>query len=68
MMNNFKYAISLAQMLYDIDINDMDTLIEIGLVAYNFIGNKKETCYEQSIIKKLQRIYANRHKHILFTL
>ena len=40
MMNNFKYAISLAQMLHDIDINDMDTLIEIGLVAYNFIGNK----------------------------
>ena len=40
MINNFKYAITLAQMLYDIDINDMDTLIEIGLVAYNFIGNK----------------------------
>ena len=40
MMNNFKYALSLAQMLYDVDINDMDTLIEIGLVAYNFIGNK----------------------------
>ena len=40
MINNFKYAISLAQILYDIDINDMDTLIEIGLVAYNFIGNK----------------------------
>lgn len=40
MMNNFKYAITLAQMLYDIDINDMDTLIEIGLIAYNFIGNK----------------------------
>ena len=40
MINNFKYAISLAQMLYDIDINDMDTLIEIGLGAYNFIGNK----------------------------
>jgi hypothetical protein len=39
-MNNFKYAITLAQMLYDIDINDMDTLIEIGLIAYNFIGNK----------------------------
>lgn len=39
-MNNFKYAITLAQMLYDIDINDMDTLIEIGLVAYGFIGNK----------------------------
>lgn len=40
MMNNFKYALSLAQMLYDVDINDMDTLIEVGLVAYNFIGNK----------------------------
>ena len=39
-MNNFKYAISLAQMLYDIDINDMDPLIEIGLIAYGFIGNK----------------------------
>lgn len=38
--NNFKYAISLAQMLYDIEINDMDTLIEIGLIAYNMIGNK----------------------------
>lgn len=40
MMNNFKYSISLAQMLYDVDVNDMDTLIEIGLIAYNFIGNK----------------------------
>lgn len=40
MMNNFKYAITLAQMLYDIDINDMDSLVEIGLIAYNFIGNK----------------------------
>lgn len=40
MINNFKYAITLAQMLYDIDINDMDVLIEIGLIAYNFIGNK----------------------------
>ena len=39
-MNNFRYAITLAQMLYDIDINDMDTLIEIGLIAYGFIGNK----------------------------
>lgn len=39
-MNNFKYAITLAQMLYDIELNDMDTLIEIGLIAYNAIGNK----------------------------
>lgn len=40
MINNFKYAISLAQMLYDVEVNDMETLIEIGLIAYNFIGNK----------------------------
>ena len=40
MINNFKYAITLAQMLYEVDINDMDTLIEIGLIAYNSIGNK----------------------------
>lgn len=39
-MNNFRYAITLAQMLYDIDINDMDTLIEIGLIAHSAIGNK----------------------------
>jgi hypothetical protein len=39
-MNNFKYAITLAQMLYDVELSDMDTLIEIGLIAYNAIGNK----------------------------
>lgn len=49
MMNNFKYAITLAQMLYDVDINDMDTLIEIGLVAYNFIGNKN-TSLKKTIV------------------
>lgn len=49
MINNFKYAISLAQMLYDIDINDMDTLIEIGLVAYNFIGNKNTQLVSQIV-------------------
>ena len=27
-------------MLYDIDINDMDTLLEIGLIAHGAIGNK----------------------------
>lgn len=37
--NDFRYAISLAQTLYDID-GDMDELEEIGLIAYNFIGNK----------------------------
>lgn len=39
-MNNFKYAITLAQILHDVDVNDLDTLIEIGLIAYGFIGNK----------------------------
>lgn len=38
-INNFHYAISLAQMLYDIE-GDMEDLEEIGLIAYNFIGNK----------------------------
>lgn len=36
---NFHYAISLAQTLYDVE-GDTDSLEEIGLVAYNFIGNK----------------------------
>ena len=38
--NNFRYALSLAQILYDVDILDEDDAIEVGLVAYNFIGNK----------------------------
>ena len=36
---NFRYAITLAQTLYDVE-GDSEDLIEIGLVAYNFIGNK----------------------------
>ena len=36
---NFKYALSLASMLYDVEGDEQD-LEEIGLVAYNFIGNK----------------------------
>ena len=42
--NNFHYAISLAQTLYDIE-GDNDDLEEIGLVAYNFIGNKNTRLY-----------------------
>ena len=42
--NNFHYAISLAQTLYDIE-GDNDDLEEIGLVAYNFIG-KTPDCIE----------------------
>lgn len=45
MTNDFHYAISLAQMLYDIE-GDTDDLEEIGLVAYNFIGNKNTRLYK----------------------
>lgn len=40
-MNNFKYALTLANLLYDIDITNEEDAIEIGLIAYNHIGNKK---------------------------
>ena len=36
---NFRYALTLAQTLYDVE-GDTDTLIDIGLVAHDFIGNK----------------------------
>ena len=73
-MNNFKYAITLAQMLYDIDINDMDTLIEIGLVAYNFIGNKyRKTFWWQQLyyclnfrIFEILNVYLIRGKFVIF--
>ena len=45
-MANFKYALSLAQTLYDIE-GDIEDLEEIGLIAYNFIGNKN------TILKKI---------------
>lgn len=40
-MNNFRYALVLAQKLYDVKIIDEEDAIEVGLIAYNFIGNKK---------------------------
>lgn len=43
--NNFHYAISQAQLLYDIEGDDED-LEEIGLIAYNFIGNKNTRLYK----------------------
>jgi hypothetical protein len=46
--NNFHYALSLAQMLYDIE-GDIDDLEEIGLVAYNFIGNKNTRLYRGTL-------------------
>ena len=46
--NNFHYAISLAQMLYDIE-GDIEDLEEIGLIAYNFIGNKNTRLYRTTL-------------------
>lgn len=45
-MANFKYALSLAQTLYDVE-GDIEDLEEIGLIAYNFIGNKN------TVLKKI---------------
>ena len=53
---NFHYAITLAQMLYDVS-GDTEDLEEIGLVAYNFIGNKR-TRLQRAILpidRKLHR-------------
>lgn len=44
---NFHYAISQAQTLYDVE-GDMEDLEEIGLIAYNKIGNKN------TILKEIQ--------------
>lgn len=38
-MANFHYALTLAQIIHDVE-GDLEDLEEIGLVAYNFIGNK----------------------------
>lgn len=43
--NNFHYSIILAQQLYDIE-GDNEDLEEIGLIAYNFIGNKNTRLYK----------------------
>ena len=45
MLNNFHYAMSLAQTLYDIE-GDME---EIGLIAYNHIGNKNTRLYRATL-------------------
>lgn len=47
-MNNFHYGLSLCQTLYGIDLQD-DTYEEIGLVAWNQIGNKKTRIYKYTI-------------------
>lgn len=45
---NFRYAISLAQTLYDVE-GDTEDLEEIGLVAYNFIGNKNTLLKQETL-------------------
>ena len=45
---NFRYALTLAQTLYDVE-GDSDTLIDIGLVAHNFIGNKFTQLYKAQL-------------------
>ncbi|MBR2247248.1 MAG: hypothetical protein IJ880_09520 [Bacilli bacterium] len=47
-MNNFHYAMSLAQTLYDID-GDMEDMEEVGLIAYNHIGNKNTRLYRATL-------------------
>ena len=47
-MNNFKYAISLAQLLYEVE-GDMEDIEEIGLIAYNHIGNKNTRLYRATL-------------------
>lgn len=46
--NNFHYAISLAQTLYDVEGN-LEDLEEIGLIAYEFIGNKQTRLYKTQV-------------------
>lgn len=48
-MNNFRYALTMAQLLYDVNINSEDDAIEIGLIAYNFIGNKNTRLYKAQL-------------------
>ena len=45
---NFHYAISLAQSLYEVE-GDTEDLEEIGLVAFDLIGNKRTRLYRASL-------------------
>lgn len=44
-MENFRYALTLANLLHDVE-GTTEELEEIGLVAYNFIGNKNTKLYK----------------------
>lgn len=43
-MNNFMYAMTLSNQLYGLDINE-DDWIELALIAWDFIGNKRCRLY-----------------------
>lgn len=43
-MNNIRYSLSLAHQLYGVDMNE-DDWIELALIAWNFIGNKRCRLY-----------------------
>lgn len=45
---NFHYAISLAQQLYDVE-GDTEDLEEVGLVAFDMIGNKRTRLYRATL-------------------
>lgn len=46
-MNDFKYALVLTHQLYGIDLDESD-YEELGLIAWNFIGNKRCRLYKYS--------------------
>ncbi len=45
MENNFKYAFYQLNLIYGIEMNE-DEFEEIGLIAWNFIGNKRVRLYK----------------------
>ena len=62
---NFHYAISQAQTLYDVE-GDMEDLEEIGLIAYNKIGNKNTILKEIQIeLKTIQKVGKHLLTHII---
>lgn len=48
-MVNYKYALTLASLLYGIKSQNEDDLIEIGLNANNLIGNKRVRLYKATL-------------------
>lgn len=48
-LNNFKYSLSLTSILYGLKNNNEDDLIEIGLIAFRKIGNKRTRLYKATL-------------------